>query len=161
VSVTTHEMGRTPDSRAPGAPVAWGDMARIHKTEAQGSAGSDAAGRFRLLSAAVAAPAVSAVLVITVAATDTPRGAPQYWPWLLTGLQVLALWAAGAGRWWGWLLGAAVQLPWISYALVTGQLGFIPGCAVSAAVQTHSFLMSRRPPERRPDPDPRRVQVHA
>jgi hypothetical protein len=136
-------------------------MARIHEPEAGGPARSEAARRVRLLSAAVAAPAVSAVLVITAAATDTPLGAPQYWPWLLTGLQVLALWAAGRGRWWGWLLGATVQLPWISYALVTGQLGFIPGCAVSAAVQAHSFLMNRGPPERQPDPGPRRDQAYS
>jgi hypothetical protein len=62
---------------------------------------------------------------------------------LLTGLQVLALWGAGTKRWWGWLLGAAVQPPWIAYALLTSQLGFIPGCVISAVVQTHNFLRGR------------------
>jgi hypothetical protein len=41
------------------------------------------------------------------------------------------------------MLGAAVQLPWIAYAVLTGQFGFIPGCAVSAAVQTASFVRHR------------------
>jgi hypothetical protein len=32
----------------------------------------------------------------------------------------------------------------ITYVVVTTQLGFIPGCTVSAAVHTHSFLRRRR-----------------
>lgn len=101
---------------------------------------SDAASSVRILCAAVAALVLSALIVFTAAGTDARLGAPRYWPWLLTGLQVLGLWSAGTGRKWGWLLGATVQLPWIGYAVVTGQIGFIPGCAVSAAVQTYSFL---------------------
>jgi hypothetical protein len=76
---------------------------------------------------------------------DTGFGAPTVWPWLLTGLQVLALWSAGRRWWWGWLMGGLVQVPWIAYALVTGQIGFIPGCAVSASVQIFAFL--RNTPE--------------
>jgi hypothetical protein len=41
-------------------------------------------------------------------------------------------------------LGGSVQLPWIAYAVATTQHGFIPGCAISAAVQTHSFLRRQR-----------------
>jgi hypothetical protein len=33
-----------------------------------------------------------------------------------------------------------VQVPWIAYALATGQIGFIPGCAVSALVQILAFM---------------------
>lgn len=58
---------------------------------------------------------------------------------VLTGLQVTALWAVGHGRWWGWLMGAGVQSVWIVYALLTQQLGFIPGCVVSGAVQVRNF----------------------
>jgi hypothetical protein len=115
-------------------------MARVHEPEVERPEGSEATRRVRLLSAVVAAPALSTVVVITAAGADAPVGAPPYWPWLLTGLQVLALWSAGAGRWWGWLLGGAVQLPWIAYAVVTEQLGFVPGCAVSAIVQIHTFM---------------------
>lgn len=99
--------------------------------------------RIRLAGAATAAVAFSSLVVATARGNETALGAPVYWPWLLTGLQVLALWSAGRGRWWGWLLGGSVQLPWIAYAVVTTQLGFIPGCAVSAAVQTYSFLRRR------------------
>ena len=94
----------------------------------------------RLASAGTAALMFSGLVVATAWREATPLGAPRYWPWLLTGLQVLALWSAGRGRWWGWLLGGSVQLPWIAYAAMTTQLGFIPGCVASAAVQTYSFL---------------------
>jgi hypothetical protein len=94
--------------------------------------------------------AVTLGLVLTSGVIESRLGVPQYWPWLLTGLQVLSLWAAGGRRWWGWLLGASVQPPWIAYAILTGQWGFIPGCAVSAAVQTYSYL--RKPRETVPQP---------
>lgn len=83
--------------------------------------------------------AISATVVLSAWGTETRLGAPLAWPWLLTGLQVLALSGAGRRLWWGWPLGAAVQPAWIAYAVLTGQLGFIPGCMVSAAVQVHSF----------------------
>jgi hypothetical protein len=69
------------------------------------------------------------------------------WPWVLTGLQVLALWTAGRGRRIGWLLGGTVQFPWIVYALLTDQIGFIPGCAVSAFVQLHNYAAAGPPIE--------------
>ena len=94
----------------------------------------------RLIGAAMGSLLLSVLVVATAWDTSTALGAPLYWPWLLTGLQVLALWSAGRRHWWGWLLGAAVQLPWIAYALMTGQLGFIPGCAISAVVQACSFV---------------------
>ena len=84
--------------------------------------------------------ALSIAVVVSAASNDSALGAPPIWPWLLTGLQVLSLWAAGRRHWWAWLLGASVQLPWIAYALMTDQIGFIPGCAISASVQIYSFL---------------------
>jgi hypothetical protein len=83
---------------------------------------------------------LSIAVVISSARDDSALGAPAMWPWLLTGLQVLSLWAAGRRHWWAWLLGGSVQLPWIAYAVMTDQIGFIPGCAISASVQIYSFL---------------------
>ena len=83
---------------------------------------------------------LSIAVVVSSAADESSLGSPALWPWLLTGLQVLALWAAGRRLWWAWLLGACIQLPWIAYALMTHQIGFIPGCAISAVVQTYSYL---------------------
>jgi hypothetical protein len=61
------------------------------------------------------------------------------------------LWSAGTERWWGWLLGGSVQLPWIAYAVVTAQFGFIPGCAISACVQIHNFVCNGMPASDLPD----------
>lgn len=69
----------------------------------------------------------------------------QLWPWVLTGLQVCGLWAAGRGQRLGWLLGGTVQFPWIAYALLTNQIGFIPGCLVSASVQLYSYATANSP----------------
>lgn len=94
----------------------------------------------RLLGGVALSAAISVGIVLSSVSVDTRLGVPQWWPWLLTGIQVTALWAAGTQRWWGWLLGAAAQPPWIVYALLTGQFGFIPGCAISGVVQASSFL---------------------
>ena len=72
----------------------------------------------------------------------------RHWPWVLTGLQVLGLWAAGRGLRCGWLLGGTVQFPWIAYALLTNQIGFIPGCVVSACVQLYSYSAAVAPREK-------------
>ncbi|HEX6325303.1 MAG TPA: hypothetical protein VFZ72_01930 [Jiangellaceae bacterium] len=97
--------------------------------------------RGRQLAVAVMLSAAACGLVAWTSWTsDTRLGAPLYWAWLLTGLQVVALWAAGRRQWWAWLLGAGVQPVWIIYAILTGQLGFVPGCLVSAAVQVHNFV---------------------
>lgn len=131
----------------------------LHRPHTRAPAWGGALRRSGLLPAAIGAPVLSLIVVVTAAGHDDPLGAPTYWPWLLTALQVLALWTAGTGRRFGWLLGAAVQLPWIAYAVVTAQLGFIPGCAVSAVVQTHSFLAGGLRSGR--TPGHRRMQINA
>jgi hypothetical protein len=83
--------------------------------------------------------ALAAAIILTAVGDPSELGAPGYWAWALTGLQVVALRAAATGKHWGWLLGASVQLPWIAYAMVTAQFGFIPGCLVSGLVQTHGY----------------------
>ncbi len=86
--------------------------------------------------------ALCLAVVVSAESGNSRFGAPLYWAWLITALQVVALWGAGARRWWGWLLGAAVQPAWVVYALLTAQLGFIPGCLFSGAVQLASFVRS-------------------
>lgn len=85
----------------------------------------------------------ASLVVVSSWQDDSRLGAPLYWAWVLTGLQVVALWAAGRRHWWSWLLGAGVQPVWIAYAVLTGQLGFIPGCALSMAVQLQNFIADR------------------
>jgi hypothetical protein len=81
-------------------------------------------------------------LAVTVSSRTDPSklGAPGYWTWALTGLQVMALWVAGRGQAWGWMLGSAVQPGWIAYALLTDQLGFVIGCAISTGVQLSAYV---------------------
>lgn len=101
----------------------------------------------------VASAAASVAVVMSAhLQPESPLGVPGWWSWLLTGAQLVALTAAGTGRGWGWIIGAAVQPPWIAYAVMSGQLGFIPGCAVSAAIQTASFVRHRTRPPHEPQP---------
>jgi hypothetical protein len=81
-------------------------------------------------------------LAVAVSSRTDPGelGAPVYWTWALTGLQVMAMWVAGRGQAWGWMVGSAVQPGWIAYALLTNQLGFIVGCAISTGVQLSAYL---------------------
>ena len=81
-------------------------------------------------------------LAVTVSARTDPSelGVPVYWTWALTCLQVMALWVAGRGQAWGWMVGSAVQPGWIAYALLTDQLGFVIGCAISTSVQLSAYI---------------------
>jgi xanthine/uracil permease len=125
-------------NRATSAPVATGTASTVRRRQLMGPLVMGPLGL---------SIGITLILVFTSSATETRLGAPLYWSWLLTGLQVLALWAAGAEHRWGWLLGASVQPPWIVYAVLTDQVGFIPGCAISAAVQICSFVRWRHPRE--------------
>jgi hypothetical protein len=79
-------------------------------------------------------------VLVSSRADPSELGAPGYWTWALTGLQVVAVWVSGRGRAWGWMIGSAVQPGWIAYALLTDQLGFVIGCAISAGVQLTAYL---------------------
>lgn len=83
----------------------------------------------------------SGVLILGVLATSQVAGpaAVYGWAWLLTTMQVTGMWALGKSRPWGWLLGTAAQPVWIAYAVVTSQLGFVPGCLISTVVQLGGY----------------------
>jgi hypothetical protein len=72
-------------------------------------------------------------------------GVNQVWVWLLTTWQIAALAAVGRGHQGGWLHGASVQACWITYAIATGQYGFIPGSSLSIVVQVYSFISATKP----------------
>jgi hypothetical protein len=82
---------------------------------------------------------VGTALVVAFLASSASGQDTKWWAWVLTAIQVFGMWSAGVGRRTGWLLGAAVQPVWIAYALVTSQVGFIPGCLVSCVVQTTNY----------------------
>ena len=79
-------------------------------------------------------------MIVSSRSDPSELGAPVYWTWALTGLQVMALWVAGRGLAWGWMIGSAVQPGWIAYALMTDQLGFVIGCGISTGVQLSAYL---------------------
>lgn len=93
-----------------------------------------------LLCFAVLSGLLSAALVVSSHGTTEERA----WAWGLTLMQVAAMWTAGSGRRAGWLMGAAVQPAWITYALLTAQGGFILGCVVSAGVQITNYMRTSR-----------------
>jgi hypothetical protein len=129
-----------PGTAGPAGPVAMAHRVPPALRDEQRVAGGERLWVVRLVCAATASSVVVLLVLLTAWGSGSRLGAPTYWPWLLTGTQVAALWAAGGHHWWGWPLGASVQPPWIAYALMTDQLGFIPGCMFSGAVQTLSFL---------------------
>lgn len=49
----------------------------------------------------------------------------MWWSWLLTAIGVTGLYLVTRKDWRGFVLGVAVQLLWIAYAVVTAQWGFI------------------------------------
>lgn len=64
--------------------------------------------------------------------------------WGLVLFGVAGTFLAGRGVSWGWLLLASLQPLWISYAVLTGQYGFIVGAVAYGAAQMNGFLRSRR-----------------
>ena len=87
--------------------------------------------------------AISAAIVATAPGSSALHVAPA-WAWLLTGAQIAGMWLVGNSKPHGWLVGAVAQPAWITYAILSGQYGFIPGCAVSLVVQTWNFSPADR-----------------
>jgi hypothetical protein len=88
-------------------------------------------------------------VILSSRSDPSELGAPVYWTWALTGLQVMALWVAGRGQAWGWMVGSAVQPGWIAYALLTDQLGdpllerFNPANLLAEFVNAFAKLVER------------------
>lgn len=92
--------------------------------------------------------AISAAIVVTAPGSSALHVAPA-WAWLLTGAQIAGMWLVGNSKPHGWLVGAVAQPAWITYAILSDQYGFIPGCAVSLVVQIWNFSrqdLARKPP---------------
>ncbi|WP_329101666.1 hypothetical protein OG792_21705 [Micromonospora sp. NBC_01699] len=101
---------------------------------------------------------VALSMAMTATRHESGLGLGPGWAWILTGFQVSALLAVGRGHGIGWLIGASVQVCWVTYAVLTAQQGFIPGCVISLAVQGYSYLRTVRQPRPtagvRPGPGP-------
>lgn len=61
---------------------------------------------------------------------------PQLWSWLLAAVGIGGIFLAGKPRlaWAGWTVGLTAQALWITYAVATGQWGFIASALGYATV---------------------------
>lgn len=69
------------------------------------------------------------------------------WSWLLTAVGVTGLWVAGSRSKWGWAIGLGAQALWLTYAVVTGQYGFIVGCLFYGSMYARNFLKWHTAPQ--------------
>lgn len=76
----------------------------------------------------------------------------QWWSWALTLIGVTGFWLAGRKVWWCWYVNIANQVLWVSYALVTGQLGFLLGVPIYLTVFGRNAYRWTR--DRHPTPIP-------
>ena len=68
---------------------------------------------------------------------------PWWWSWLLTAVGVTGMWLTGRRLWVGWAVGLAGQTLWLTYAVVTGQYGFILASAAYGTVQYRNMRLWR------------------
>lgn len=67
------------------------------------------------------------------------------WSYALGALGVLGVWLAGRKSAWGWGVGFAAQFPWLAYALVTAQWGFIATAVAYGTVYARNWWLWTRP----------------
>lgn len=70
--------------------------------------------------------------------------AAWWWSWLLTAVGVTGLWFAGRKSRWGWAIGLAAQVLWITYAVVSAQLGFVVSALAYGAVNARNLWLWSR-----------------
>lgn len=72
-----------------------------------------------------------------------------WWSYLLAAIGVFGLYLTTRKLWHGFAVGVAVQLLWITYAIVTRQYGFIASALAYGAVNTLGLIRwTRNKPER-------------
>lgn len=70
----------------------------------------------------------------------------QWWSWALTAAGITAMWLVGNPRTarTGWIVGAAAQLLWLTYAVATRQWGFIVSALLYGGIYAWNWLRLRR-----------------
>lgn len=64
----------------------------------------------------------------------------MYWSWGLALVGIAGLVLAGNKKKSGWALGIATQALWMTYAIVTGQYGFILGALAYTYVYARNYM---------------------
>jgi preprotein translocase subunit SecG len=67
-----------------------------------------------------------------------------YWSYLLTAVGICGLLLVRRKKSAGWAVGLGAQVLWVTYALVTHQLGFIVSAVFYGAVNASNFIAWRR-----------------
>ena len=69
---------------------------------------------------------------------------PQWWSWILTAVGVTGIYVSGKRNYWGWGIGLGAQVLWLTYALTTGQYGFLVSAVAYGWVYAKNFRAWRR-----------------
>lgn len=69
---------------------------------------------------------------------------PQVWSWVLLAVGLVTMWLAGNGRASAWVVGLAGQVLWLTYAVVTGQPGFVVAAVAYAVVYGRNLARALR-----------------
>lgn len=67
-----------------------------------------------------------------------------WWSWLLAAIGIAGIWLQGDKRLIGWLIGIGVQVLWITYALATGQHGFVVMSLAYGGVYLRNLIKWKR-----------------
>jgi hypothetical protein len=68
-----------------------------------------------------------------------------YWSYVLPGFGLIALYAGGSRKRWGWAVGFTGEMLWIAYGLATRQYGFALSGLAFAIVYARNFLLWHQP----------------
>lgn len=64
----------------------------------------------------------------------------EAWSWILTFFGVLGIYLAGKKNKNGWLIGIGSQILWVSFAIITGQYGFIVAAFIYGSIYLKNYL---------------------
>ncbi len=68
----------------------------------------------------------------------------QSWSWALTLVGAFGLYLISRRSVWGWVVGIAVQVPWVVYAVASRQWGFIASAVLFGAVNVNGLRRALR-----------------
>jgi hypothetical protein len=69
---------------------------------------------------------------------------PQAWSWVLMAVGLTGLWLGSGGHRVGWAIGLFAQLLWLTYGVVTGQLGFLVSAVAYGIVNARALVRTPR-----------------
>lgn len=68
----------------------------------------------------------------------------QWWSWGLTIIGLSSCYLIGSGRKEGWLFATFVNVPWVTYAIVSRQWGFIVSATIYGVLDLRNFFKWKR-----------------